>query len=102
MIGDRDEAIDALHVALEGLLKALVVLDGLGTVQVPADALDAALGNDESVREARAEFARVHAVVADIIQDEMVVFEIEAAAHNLATVAVDVGFRIGLAARTRP
>ena len=97
---DHDLATAALHKALEGVLTALVALDALGPVEAPHEALDAALGDDESYQQARSEFRQVHQVVADLLDDEMVTFEIESAAHTMVTAAVEVGFRVGLASRS--
>ena len=62
--------------------------------------MDAALGDDKCYQQARSEFRQVHQVVADLLDDEMVAFEIEATAHTMVTAAVEVGFRMGLAARS--
>jgi len=97
---DHDLATAALHKALEGVLTALVAFDALGPVQAPHEALDAALGDDKSYLQARSEFRQVHQVVADLLDDEMVTFEIESAAHTMVTAAVEVGFRVGRASRS--
>ena len=98
---DHELAIVALGEALDAVLTALVVLDALAAVDAPKDALDAALGDNETYQQARVEFKQVHQVVADLLDDEMVAFEIEAAAHAMAAAAADVGYRVGLAARLR-
>ena len=56
--------------------------------------------DDKCYQQARSEFRQVHRVVADLLDDEMVTFEIESTAHTMVTAAVEVGFRVGLASRS--
>ncbi len=99
----HDAALDALSRALDCLLVALVALDGIPDVEVPADGLDVALAHDDAYQTARVEFREVCDVLQDLIADEAVFFEVEAKAHALAITSADVGFRLGIsmAARSR-
>ncbi len=92
-------AQQALSEAVDGLLKALVALDGLEVVEVPCEALDAALGQDEAHLEARVAFAEsideLRGVVGDVHLGLML--RVEERATALAVAASDVAFRLGLA-----
>jgi hypothetical protein len=65
--------------------------EGFPTATCPRDALDAALGLDESYTKARARFRELH----ERLRGHRDFFEFEAATNEMVTTAVDVGFRVG-------
>jgi hypothetical protein len=93
------DAIDAMLTARNALLVALVALGGVPTAEVPSDALDAALGLDESYYvKARARFRELH----ERLRGHRDFFEFEAATNEMVTTAVDVGFRVGTSTARPP
>lgn len=95
---NNTDAIDAMLAARDALLVALVALGGVPDCDVPSDALDAALGLDESYTKARARFRELH----ERLRGHRDFFEFEAATNEMATTAVDLGFRVGISTVRTP
>ena len=95
---EREVALGSLSIALDGLLGALVALDGVGAVEVPVDALDAALHHDEARREARVAFSETLDELRDVLGEAHLglVLRVEERATELCVAAADVSFRLGL------
>ena len=100
MDSDSDIAVDALSRAIEALLRLGLALDVLDAVEVPVDALDTALREDDAYLEARSDLRQVVEELRVLAGDDMCLrFEASANAHAVAS--TDVGFRLGMAMATR-
>ncbi len=100
---DPDLARAVLSDALDGLLMALVALDGVEDVEVPVGALDALLGADAAHVEARAEMSLVLDQLRVLLGEEHadLFFTLESAFNTVATTSTDAGFRLGISVAAR-
>ncbi|GMV42249.1 MAG: hypothetical protein AMXMBFR64_39650 [Myxococcales bacterium] len=94
------DQVDRLDVALDALLAVRVALGGLLTDAMPDEALDEALRHHEGYQAARRAFVEaLYGAGRGGVNDEHI-FAIESAAHTLAARAAEVGWRLGVTART--
>ena len=95
------EIREHLQIALEHLLTALAAGGGLSPPTPPLEALDMALGADGSYQETRRQLSNA---VQDLMAETPVeshrrlVLAVEEAANHQATVAVEVGWKVGMTA----
>lgn len=97
----HDDIADRLDVALDAVLAVRVALGGLAAALVPEEALDVALSAHQGYQEARRGFvAALEVARAAGVPDEAI-YVVEAAAHELASRAAEVGWALALTARGR-
>ena len=93
-----DSLVEHLGRALDDLLAAVVLANGLPDDEPPGEALDAALRADEACREARKELSAALEAVRGLHPSEdalQALMAVEAAANDLAAETATVGFRLG-------
>lgn len=94
---DTDLALASVSEALDALLVALVALGGDHDVEVPVEALDAALRTDGAYQEARGAFSTVFTDLGDVLGRDALWFELEEKHNAVVSAGTDVGFKLGLA-----
>ena len=94
------KVVEHLDRALDAVLAARVEMGLLAeALPIPDEALDTALGCDKSYQEARAEVRDALKVLLDAAKDHglvQLVLDFEAAANHQVSVALEVGWRVGV------
>lgn len=93
-----NEQVERLDQALDALLVVRVGLGGLPDVPLPEEALDAALQGHEGFQAARKSFIEALTTLRASGCPDEIVFTIEAAAHELAGRAAEVGWALSMMA----
>lgn len=95
---DPGVARDALGRALDGLLVALVALEGLEHVELPLDGLDAALREDAAYVDARVAFDDAVRELREVLGEVHLhlVLRLEERANAVTVAATTVVFRMGM------
>lgn len=94
---DRDLVVSAVTEATDALLVALVALQALPEAEVPLDALDCALREDEAYQAARRIWRVVFDDLGDVLDRDALWLELDEKMNAVVTAGTDVGFRLGLA-----
>lgn len=98
---DRDVLLSALDEAVDALLRVQILIGGVEEIDVPQEALDAAMTADPEVQQSR----RTMSDVLRSLQDQLgparldLVLETESAANDLGARSADVAYKVGLGQR---
>ena len=92
---------DHLQAALDQILASLIISGGLPT-EIPEDGLDAAVGNDPAVQDARLGLVTILNSVFDLGASDarQALLAIEAATNAYAARCAEAGYRLGLRVRS--